>query len=99
MFERIVTRPEVLGGKPCIRGTRISVDFLLDLFASGASRDDILKAYPHLQPEDIEEAMRFAASSMTNDLIGCGNSNGSGSRHVAHNALAGRARTDDPPDR
>lgn len=68
MFERIVTRPEVLGGKPCIRGTRISVDFLLDLFASGASRDDILKAYPHLQPEDIEEAMRFAASSMKNDL-------------------------------
>ncbi len=68
MFERIVTRPEVLGGKPCIRGTRISVDFLLDLFASGASRDDILKAYPHLQPEDIEEAMRFAASLLTNDL-------------------------------
>ncbi|MCC7020154.1 MAG: DUF433 domain-containing protein [Ardenticatenales bacterium] len=68
MFERIVTRPEVLGGKPCIRGTRISVDFLLDLFASGASRDDILKAYPHLKSEDIEEAMRFAASSMTNDL-------------------------------
>jgi len=68
MFERIITRPEVLGGKPCIRGTRISVDFLLDLFASGASRDDILKAYPHLKSEDIEEAMRFAASSMTNDL-------------------------------
>ncbi|MEO8083653.1 MAG: DUF433 domain-containing protein [Ardenticatenales bacterium] len=68
MFERIVTRSEVLGGKPCIRGTRISIDFLLDLFASGASRDDILKAFPHLQPEDIEEAMRFAASSMTNDL-------------------------------
>jgi len=68
MFERIITRPEVLGGKPCIRGTRISVDFLLDLFASGASRDDILKAYPHLKSADIEEAMRFAASSMTNDL-------------------------------
>ena len=68
MFERIITRPEVLGGKPCIRGTRISVDFLLDLFASGASRDDILKAYPHLKSEDIKEAMRFAASSMTNDL-------------------------------
>jgi len=68
MFDRIVTRPEVLGGKPCIRGTRISVDFLLDLFASGASRDDILKAYPHLVAEDIEEAMRFAASSVTNDL-------------------------------
>lgn len=68
MFERIVTRPEVLGGKPCIRGTRISVDFLLDLFASGASRDEILKAYPHLQTEDVEEAMRFAASSVTNDL-------------------------------
>ena len=68
MFDRIVTRPEVLGGKPCIRGTRISVEFLLELFASGASRDEILAAYPHLVAEDIEEALRFAASSVTNDV-------------------------------
>ena len=68
MFDRIVTRADVLGGKPCIRGTRISVEFLLELFASGASRAEILAAYPHLVVEDIEEALRFAAESMTNDL-------------------------------
>jgi uncharacterized protein (DUF433 family) len=68
MFDRIVTRPEVLGGKPCIRGTRISVEMVLELFASGASRAEVLQAYPHLQAEDIAEALRFAASSVTNDL-------------------------------
>jgi uncharacterized protein (DUF433 family) len=68
MFERIITRPDVLGGKPCIRGTRISVEFVLDLFASGASRADVLEAYPQLQSEDIAEALRFAASSVTNDV-------------------------------
>lgn len=68
MFERIITRAEVLGGKPCIRGTRISVELILELFASGASRTEILAAYPHLVVEDIEEAMRFAANSVTNDL-------------------------------
>jgi uncharacterized protein (DUF433 family) len=70
MFERIVTRPDLLGGKPCIRGTRISVEFVLELFASGASRADVLEAYPQLQSEDIAEALRFAASSVTNDLYG-----------------------------
>jgi uncharacterized protein (DUF433 family) len=53
MFDRIASNPQVLAGKPCIRGTRISVEFLLELVAQGASRADILKAYPLLAVEDV----------------------------------------------
>lgn len=69
MFDRISCNPAVLGGKPCIKGTRISVEFILELVASGASRDDILKAYPHLTAEDVEQALRYAAESLKNDVI------------------------------
>jgi uncharacterized protein (DUF433 family) len=67
MFTRIVSDPTVLGGKPCIRGTRISVEFILELFASGATHDDILRAYPHLAAEDIAEALRYAARFLENE--------------------------------
>jgi uncharacterized protein (DUF433 family) len=69
MFERIVCNPNVLGGKPCIRGTRISVEFILELVASGASRDDIVRSYPHLAPEDIEESLRYAVHFLENDVL------------------------------
>lgn len=69
MFTRIVSDAAVLRGKPRIRGTRISVEFILELVASGACREDILKAYPHLSAEDVEETLRYAASSLGNDVI------------------------------
>ncbi len=69
MFDRIVCRPELLGGKPCIRGTRISVEFILELVASGASRADIVRAYPYLSIEDVEEAIRYAAHLLKNDVV------------------------------
>ena len=69
MYARITSDPAVLGGKPIIKGTRISVEFLLELFASGASREDILLAYPHLAAEDIEEALRYAAAVLKHDRI------------------------------
>lgn len=69
MFTRIVSDPAILGGKPCIKGTRISVEFILELFASGASRDDIIQAYPHLTAEDIEEALRYAAHFLDNEVL------------------------------
>ena len=69
MFTLITADPEVLGGKPCIKGTRLSVEFILELFASGATRDEILAAYPQLSPESIEEALRFAARSLKNEII------------------------------
>ncbi len=69
MFTRIETNPAILCGKPCIRGTRISVEFVLELIASGASFNDIVKAYPHLSVEDIAEAVRYAAYSLKNDVL------------------------------
>ena len=68
MLDRIVANPSVLGGKPCIRGTRISVEFVLELIGSGASREDILKAYPHLATEDIEQAVQYAAQFLKNEI-------------------------------
>ncbi len=69
MYTRIIVDPGILGGKPIVKGTRISVEFLLELFASGATRDDVLKAYPHLTAEDIEEALRYAAEALKCDQI------------------------------
>ena len=69
MFDRIVSDPAILGGKPIIRGTRISVELVLEWMASGASRDEIVARHPQLTVEDIEQAMSFAASSFKNDVV------------------------------
>jgi uncharacterized protein (DUF433 family) len=69
MFDRIKSDPHVLGGKPCIRGTRISVEFLLELAASRASRDEIVARYPQLKAEDVEQAFRYAGRSLQNDAV------------------------------
>jgi uncharacterized protein (DUF433 family) len=69
MLTRIVSDPAILGGKPCIKGTRISVEFVLELIASGASRSDIETAYPQLSSEDVEEALKYAAQTLSNELI------------------------------
>ena len=58
-FERITVNPEVCGGKPCIRGLRFPVSRIVGLLASGETKDSILKAYPYLQVDDIEEALHF----------------------------------------
>jgi uncharacterized protein (DUF433 family) len=60
MSEWIVAEPGILGGKPCIRGTRISVEFVLELLASGAAREEILKAYPQIFPEGLTAALQYA---------------------------------------
>jgi uncharacterized protein (DUF433 family) len=69
MFTRLVFDPAILGGKPCIKGTRISVEMILEWIASGASRDDIVKSYPQLTSEDVQEALNFAAQSLGNESI------------------------------
>ena len=60
-FQRITTDPEVCGGKPCIRGLRFPVSRLLGLLASGETQETILKSYPYLEKEDIQEALHYAA--------------------------------------
>jgi uncharacterized protein (DUF433 family) len=65
----IVSDPGVLGGKPCIRGTRISVEFILELFASGASHQDVLRAYPHIPPDGLVAAIEYAARALKNEVV------------------------------
>jgi uncharacterized protein (DUF433 family) len=69
MFDRIVSNPAILGGKPVIKGTRISVELILEWMASGANRDDIVSRHPHLTAEDVEQALAYAASAFKNDVL------------------------------
>ncbi len=69
MFDRIVSNPAILGGKPIIRGTRISVAMILEWVASGATRDDILRKHGHLTAKDVEQALDYAAASVRKDVL------------------------------
>ncbi|MGH7865905.1 MAG: DUF433 domain-containing protein [Candidatus Binataceae bacterium] len=60
-FKRITVDPKVCTGKPCIRGLRFPVSRLLGLLAAGETKASILEAYPYLEAEDIDEALRYAA--------------------------------------
>jgi uncharacterized protein (DUF433 family) len=61
MFERITFDPNVLGGRPCIRGMRIPVSVIVGQFAHGATEKEILEDYPDLEVEDIRQALEYAA--------------------------------------
>ncbi len=69
MFTHIAYNPEILNGKPHIVGTRLSIEFILELVASSATKNDILRAYPQLTAEAIEEALRYAAQSVKNEIL------------------------------
>jgi uncharacterized protein (DUF433 family) len=58
---RITHNPAVMGGKPCIRGLRVTVGTVLGLLAAGQSRERILQAYPYLEPQDLDAALAYAA--------------------------------------
>jgi len=60
-LERITLNPDIMGGKPCIRGLRMTVGTVIGLLASGHTSADILKMYPYLQAEDIIAALSYAA--------------------------------------
>ncbi len=68
-FTRITIDPTVCTGKPCIRGLRFPVSRLLGLLASGETKDTVCKAYPYLEPEDIDEALRYAASLAEEETV------------------------------
>ena len=61
LSERIVVDPEVLAGKPVIRGTRLAVEFILELLAAGQSESDLLASYPGLTREDILACLGYAS--------------------------------------
>jgi uncharacterized protein (DUF433 family) len=64
LLERIVLNPKVMAGKPTIRGTRLTVDFVLNLLAHGATERDILEEYSGLTHEDIQACYLFATKSL-----------------------------------
>ncbi len=66
---RIVSDPKILFGKPTIAGTRISVELILEELGSGASVDELLREYPHLNREQILEAVRYAAQAIRGDTF------------------------------
>ena len=60
-LKRITFDSAVMGGKPCIRGMRVTVGMIIGLLAAGRSEQEILSSYPYLQPEDLREALAYAA--------------------------------------
>jgi uncharacterized protein (DUF433 family) len=60
-FNRITSDPDILGGKACIRGMRISVSLVVNLIANGMGVDQILEEYPDLESGDVQQALRYAA--------------------------------------
>jgi uncharacterized protein (DUF433 family) len=61
LLERIAVNPDVMTGKPCIRGMRVTVSSILGLLATGASHQEILRNYPFLEEADIEACLAYAA--------------------------------------
>ena len=61
LLSRITHDPAVMGGRPCVRGLRVTVGTIVGLLAAGHSVDEILAAYPYLEPDDIRAALSFAA--------------------------------------
>lgn len=69
LLERIALDPEVMAGKPVIRGTRIPVDLLIRLVAEGLSFEEILKDYPQLSPKDIQAALLYGAEVVGSEEV------------------------------
>ena len=67
--ERIIVDPEILVGKPTIKGTRLAVDFILDLLAQGWSHDEILRNYPGLTAEDIHACLAYARDMLRSEKV------------------------------
>ena len=60
LLQRITRDPAVMGGRPCIRGMRVTVGTVVGLLAAGRTHEEILRAYPYLEPEDIRAALSYA---------------------------------------
>ena len=67
--ERIEVDPKILVGKPVIKGTRIAVEFIIDLLARGWTTEGILKEYDHLTPEDIQACLAYASDMLKSERV------------------------------
>jgi uncharacterized protein (DUF433 family) len=63
-FDRVTVDPNQMGGVPCLRGLRIPVATVVAMFADGMTTDEVLEALPDLEPEDIRQALHYAAESV-----------------------------------
>lgn len=68
VFDRITFDPQIMGGRACIRGMRITVSLVVNLVANGMTTQEILKEYPDLEPEDIRQALQYAASLANEEI-------------------------------
>lgn len=69
LLKRITANPEIFGGKPIIRGMRISVELILSLLAQGETSDAILEDYPALEPEDLRACLVYAHAVIAHDKL------------------------------
>lgn len=69
LLQRITVNPKIFGGKPIIRGMRVSVELILSLLAQGQTFEDILSDYPDLQPEDIRACLAYAHAVIAHDSL------------------------------
>jgi uncharacterized protein (DUF433 family) len=69
LLDRITVNPEQCGGRPCIRGMRIRVTDILDLYAAGLSAAQILEELPDLEPEDLKAALVYAAHKLDHPIL------------------------------
>ena len=65
LLERITLNPKVMAGKPVIKGTRLTVEYILNVLAHGATTEELLEEYQGLKPEDIQACFLFASSSLS----------------------------------
>lgn len=70
LLKRIILNPEIMVGKPVIKGTRLTVEYILNLLAHGAIVDDILDEYDGLTKEDVHACLLFATKSLENTVFG-----------------------------
>ena len=68
-LDRITLNPEVMGGKPCIRGMRVTVGMIVGEIGAGQSIEDLLADYPYLEREDIMQALQYAAWLAKSDIL------------------------------
>ena len=71
-LDRITRDPDVMGGKPCIRGLRVTVGAIVGLLAEGHSEPEVLAAYPYIEPEDIRQALAYAAWRLEEQEVAVG---------------------------
>jgi uncharacterized protein (DUF433 family) len=69
LLKRITSNPEIFGGKPIIRGMRVSVELILSLLAQGETQETILDDYPDLEPEDIRACLAYAHAVIARDSL------------------------------